>query len=113
MAIGGLIVALILLWLFLKKNPNIVKQIESAIAPLVPGDYVVEQAGAYTPHDFPLPALNNGFFVNFGCNFCSKTNVQVAPPTMPVSYPAQPSAPQITYQAPFGGGGTSYGTWYG
>lgn len=110
-AILGLIIVLVLSFFFLKKNPAIVKQIENAITPAVAGTFDVPEIGAYTPHDFPLPALSLGdVFLNSGCNFCSKVSVAVVPPSMPISAPASPTPMQISPTLPFGGGGAQYYT---
>lgn len=111
LAVVGLIIALVLLWFFLRSKPGLIRQLENAIAPAAAGVFDIPLSSAYTPHDFPLPPIDTGnAYVNFGCSFCSKTNVSVVlPPSMPISAPASPTPMQIYPQQPFGGGGY-YGT---
>lgn len=108
--IFGFIAVILFLFLTMKKNPAIVKAVENALAPIAGAFSMPEIAGAYTPHDFPLPALDNsGFFVNFGCSFCSKTSVKIIPPTMAINSPApQTSIPMTPAILPFGGSGASF-----
>jgi len=107
-AVIGLIVTLVLLWLLFKRSPSLVKAVESALAPAVAGSFDVPLVGAYTPHDFSLPPLDNNAYVNFGCSFCSRTTVALAPPPNIVTAPASPTPAQVYPSQPFGGGAYSY-----
>jgi hypothetical protein len=108
MAFVAFLIVVALLLLFLKRNPAIVQKIESAVAPAVGGVFTVPDIGSYIPRDYPLPPLLDNAYINFGCNFCSKTSVQVVPPTLPVSQPAQQISPSIFQPQPFGGGTTDF-----
>ena len=107
-AFFAFLIAVVLLLLFLKKNPQIVQQVQSALGPQPVETFDVPGAGQYIPRDFPLPAINAGN-VNYssGCNFCSRITARVIPPAMPVPQVAPAPAPSnpVFQPQPFGGGG--------
>lgn len=107
-AFFAFLIVIVLLFLFLKKNPQIVQQVQSALGPLPVNTYDTGAPLNYVPRDFPMPVINGGN-VSFssGCNFCSRISSRVIPPSLPVPQPAPAPAPNnVVFQPqPFGGGG--------
>ena len=104
----GLAFVLVLLLLFLQRNPKVITQAANALAPDVAGSFTVPDTTPYTPRDYPLPPLdsNSPFYLNTGCNFCSKTSVRVITPSPPISIGAQTNLNNYAFFAqPFGGAG--------
>lgn len=108
LAFAGLALVLVLLFLFMRKNPGIIKRVENALAPITGGLFSVPETTAYTPHDYPTPPIDNGFFIASGCNFCSKTSSKIAPASPPITASPPANVAQFTFSPqPFGGAGTT------
>ena len=72
LAIIVVIVAAIIIWFLFKRNPNLVRDLKNSLPIFKFSNPPVQTFDvgndAYTPHDYPMPALNNA--VRSGCSFC-------------------------------------------
>lgn len=116
---AGIVVAFVIIYWLLKKNPSIAKKINDVLPTLTdltaaPADVYNIVTDSYTPHDYPLPALNiGGITINRQepCNFCLRQASVNVPASQPVTATAPPPSNfySATYtQTYFGGSGVTY-----
>lgn len=106
---AAFVIAVILLILFLRKNPQVIKAIEAALGPIPIQQWEIPGPVNDTPHDYELPPIMVGdLSINSACNFCTPMRIKVIPPSMPVPAvaPAKVAAAAIQ-PMPFGGSGSN------